>query len=99
MLMELQKHLRIYELSLLQPSLLVFAAGSQRWTIGGINTASSGTTTKALLQPPRRQRQPAALEPWNRIDAGWLCGCARLTVDAVWAKYNLLQPAAGIQSS
>ncbi|XP_062214981.1 probable galacturonosyltransferase-like 1 [Phragmites australis] len=97
--MELQKRVRIYELGSLPPFLLVFAgriaAVDHRWNqhgLGGDNyrglCRSLHAGAVSLLHWSGKGK------PWDRLDAGRPC-----PLDAVWAKYDMLRPAAGIESS
>ena len=93
--MELQKRVRIYELGSLPPFLLVFAGRiasvDHRWNqhgLGGDNYRGLHAGAVSLLHWSGKGK------PWDRLDAGRPC-----PLDAVWAKYDLLRPAAGIESS
>ncbi|KAK8969436.1 putative galacturonosyltransferase-like 1 [Platanthera guangdongensis] len=91
--MDLQKRMRIYELGSLPPFLLVFAgriaAVDHRWNQHGLG----GDNFRGLC----RDLHPGTVsllhwsgkgKPWSRLDAGRPC-----PLDALWAPYDLLQPA------
>ncbi|KAL6637596.1 hypothetical protein ACP70R_025168 [Stipagrostis hirtigluma subsp. patula] len=97
--MELQKRVRIYELGSLPPFLLVFAgriaAVDHRWNQHGLGGDNYRGLCRGLhAGAVSLLHWSGKGKPWDRIDAGRPC-----PLDAVWAKYDLLRPAAGIESS
>ncbi|CAN6309851.1 unnamed protein product [Urochloa humidicola] len=97
--MELQKRVRIYELGSLPPFLLVFAgriaAVDHRWNQHGLGGDNYRGLCRGLhAGAVSLLHWSGKGKPWDRLDAGRPC-----PLDAVWAKYDLLRPAAGIESS
>ncbi|KAJ1294182.1 hypothetical protein BS78_01G126100 [Paspalum vaginatum] len=97
--MELQKRLRIYELGSLPPFLLVFAgriaAVDHRWNQHGLGGDNYRGLCRGLhAGAVSLLHWSGKGKPWDRLDAGRPC-----PLDAVWAKYDMLRPAAGIESS
>ncbi|GJN23749.1 hypothetical protein PR202_gb11427 [Eleusine coracana subsp. coracana] len=97
--MELQKRLRIYELGSLPPFLLVFAgriaAVDHRWNQHGLGGDNYRGLCRGLhAGAVSLLHWSGKGKPWDRLDAGRPC-----PLDAVWAKYDMLQPAAAIESS
>ncbi|CAL4926671.1 unnamed protein product [Urochloa decumbens] len=97
--MELQKRVRIYELGSLPPFLLVFAGRiasvDHRWNQHGLGGDNYRGLCRGLhAGAVSLLHWSGKGKPWDRLDAGRPC-----PLDAVWAKYDLLRPAAGIESS
>ncbi|KAG8062108.1 hypothetical protein GUJ93_ZPchr0003g17035 [Zizania palustris] len=97
--MELQKRVRIYELGSLPPFLLVFAgritAVNHRWNQHGLGGDNYRGLCRGLhAGPVSLLHWSGKGKPWDRLDAGRPC-----PLDSVWSKYDLLRPAAGIESS
>uniref|UniRef100_A0A0D9VXE4 Hexosyltransferase n=1 Tax=Leersia perrieri TaxID=77586 RepID=A0A0D9VXE4_9ORYZ len=97
--MELQKRVRIYELGSLPPFLLVFAgriaAVDHRWNQHGLGGDNYRGLCRGLhAGAVSLLHWSGKGKPWDRLDAGMPC-----PIDAVWAKYDLLRPAAAIESS
>jgi probable galacturonosyltransferase-like 1 len=97
--MELQKRVRIYELGSLPPFLLVFAGRiasvGHRWNQHGLGGDNYRGLCRGLhAGAVSLLHWSGKGKPWDRLDAGRPC-----PLDAVWAKYDLLRPAAGIESS
>ncbi|XP_040378135.1 probable galacturonosyltransferase-like 1 [Oryza brachyantha] len=97
--MELQKRVRIYELGSLPPFLLVFAgriaAVDHRWNQHGLGGDNYRGLCRGLhAGAVSLLHWSGKGKPWDRLDAGRPC-----PLDAVWSKYDLLRPAAGIESS
>jgi lipopolysaccharide biosynthesis glycosyltransferase len=97
--MELQKRVRIYELGSLPPFLLVFAgriaAVDHRWNQHGLGGDNYRGLCRGLhAGAVSLLHWSGKGKPWDRLDAGRPC-----PIDAVWAKYDMLRPAAGIESS
>ncbi|TVU01549.1 hypothetical protein EJB05_52990, partial [Eragrostis curvula] len=97
--MELQKRVRIYELGSLPPFLLVFAgriaAVDHRWNQHGLGGDNYRGLCRGLhAGAVSLMHWSGKGKPWDRLDAGRPC-----PIDAVWAKYDMLRPAAGIESS
>lgn len=97
--MELQRRVvRIYELGSLPPFLLVFAgriaAVDHRWNQHGLGGDNYRGLCRGLhAGPVSLLHWSGKGKPWDRLDAGRPC-----PLDAVWAKYDLLRPDAGIES-
>ncbi|KAM0874593.1 hypothetical protein ACQ4PT_037303 [Festuca glaucescens] len=96
--MQLQKRVRIYELGSLPPFLLVFAgriaAVDHRWNQHGLGGDNYRGLCRGLhAGPVSLLHWSGKGKPWDRLDAGRPC-----PLDAVWAKYDLLRPDAGIDS-
>ncbi|KAG2546888.1 probable galacturonosyltransferase-like 1 [Panicum virgatum] len=97
--MELQKRVRIYELGSLPPFLLVFAGRiasvDHRWNQHGLGGDNYRGLCRGLhAGAVSLLHWSGKGKPWDRLDAGRPC-----PLDAVWAKYDLLRSAAGIESS
>ncbi|XP_062212046.1 probable galacturonosyltransferase-like 1 [Phragmites australis] len=97
--MELQKRVRIYQLGSLPPFLLVFAgriaAVDHRWNQHGLGGDNYRGLCRGLhAGAVSLLHWSGKGKPWDRLDAGRPC-----PLDAVWAKYDMLRPAAGIESS
>lgn len=97
--MELQKRVRIYELGSLPPFLLVFAgriaAVDHRWNQHGLGGDNYRGLCRGLhAGAVSLLHWSGKGKPWDRLEAGRPC-----PLDAVWAKYDMLRPAAGIESS
>ncbi|XP_051179075.1 probable galacturonosyltransferase-like 1 [Lolium perenne] len=96
--MQLQKRVRIYDLGSLPPFLLVFAgriaAVEHRWNQHGLGGDNYRGLCRGLhAGPVSLLHWSGKGKPWDRLDAGRPC-----PLDAVWAKYDLLRPDAGIDS-
>jgi lipopolysaccharide biosynthesis glycosyltransferase len=96
--MQLQKRVRIYELGSLPPFLFVFAGRiasvDHRWNQHGLG----GDNYRGLCRGLHAGAVSLLYwsgkgKPWDRLDAGRPC-----PLNAVWAKYDLLRPDAGIDS-
>ncbi|KAG8097779.1 hypothetical protein GUJ93_ZPchr0013g33887 [Zizania palustris] len=97
--MELQKRVRIYELGSLPPFLLVFAGRiapvDHRWNQHGLGGDNYRGLCRGLhVGAVSLLHWSGKGKPWDRLDAGRPC-----PLDAVWSKYDLLRPAAEIESS
>ncbi|BAF12807.2 probable galacturonosyltransferase-like 1 [Oryza sativa Japonica Group] len=97
--MELQRRVRIYELGSLPPFLLVFAgriaAVDHRWNQHGLGGDNYRGLCRGLhAGAVSLLHWSGKGKPWDRLDAGKPC-----PLDAVWAKYDLLRPAAAIETS
>ncbi|KAM0884700.1 hypothetical protein ACQ4PT_030829 [Festuca glaucescens] len=96
--MQLQKRVRIYDLGSLPPFLLVFAgriaAVEHRWNQHGLGGDNYRGLCRGLhAGPVSLLHWSGKGKPWDRLDAGRPC-----PLDAVWAKYDLLRPEAGMDS-